>query len=51
MGSIAEQLASDIDAALHGGQRSVDRYKRIIPLIEKAFKEVEDDLWLSMRED
>jgi hypothetical protein len=41
--TLAEQLASDIDAELHGGQRSSERYRRILPLIEKAIDEVEQE--------
>jgi len=32
----ARELAADIDAVLHAGQRSEARYMKIVPLINKA---------------
>jgi hypothetical protein len=39
----AEQLASDIDAVLHAGQRDEPRYRKLIPLIEDAFTAERED--------
>lgn len=39
-----EQLAADIDATLHGGQRSFARYSKYMPLIERAFDKYKAEL-------
>lgn len=45
----AERLASDIDAELHGGQRSPERYRRILPLIEKVLDDMDEAAWWETR--
>lgn len=37
----ARDVASDIDAILHGGQRAEMRFRKIVPTIEAALRAVE----------